>query len=137
MDKTKIIKSLNNALVQEHACAIRYMTHAEMVTGLSAESVSARLKEIAGDEWMHAQKLRERITALGGAPAVEVGEVQVAKDIDEILKVNIREEKDALVMYQEILKMIPKLELLRLYETIEDIIQDEEEHLEELSRLQG
>ena len=137
MDTTLIVKSLNSALVQEHACAIRYMTHAEMVTGLSAESVSARLQEIGGDEWGHAKKLRERITALGGTPSVEVGEVKTAKSIEEILNINIHEEKDAIVMYQEILKMIPKFQLMRLYETIEDIIQDEEEHLEELSRLKG
>ncbi len=137
MDTAKIIKALNHALVQEHACAVRYMTHAELVTGLSAESVSARLKEIGGDEWDHAQKLRSRITALGGTPAVEMSKVEIATETNKILDINIREEKDAIVMYQALLRLIPKLKLLRLYETIEDIIQDEEEHLEELTRLRG
>ena len=33
MDREKIAKSLNEALAQEHACNIRYNTHAAVITG--------------------------------------------------------------------------------------------------------
>jgi len=72
MDTKKIIEGLNRMLEQEHACAIRYATHAAVVTGPYAESVAARLKEIAGDEREHAGKLRARIAALGGTPSMQV-----------------------------------------------------------------
>ena len=68
MDDAKILQSLNRMLSQEHACAIRYATHAAIVAGPYSETVTARLKEIANDELLHAEKLRDRILALGGTP---------------------------------------------------------------------
>ena len=72
MDKDKMIKVLNDALAQEHACQIRYRTHAAVVSGPYAEAVESRLKEIAEDEKEHADTLRDRITALDGTPTMEV-----------------------------------------------------------------
>ena len=48
MMSDELIKMLNKMLAQEHACAIRYATHAAMVSGPYAETVAARLSEIAG-----------------------------------------------------------------------------------------
>lgn len=59
-----------------------------------------------------------------------------ATTLEEILRVNIEEEKKAIALYQEILDMIPREQRL-LYETIEHILEDEQEHLEELQRLQS
>src|SRR5210317_1147363 len=72
MDTKKVIEKLNGMLEQELACAIRYATHASVITGPYAETVAARLEEIGGDEIDHAKKLRERITALGGQPSMNV-----------------------------------------------------------------
>ena len=60
-------------LAKEHACAIRYATHAAMVTGPYVDPESPhRFQEIASDEIAHAGKLRERICALGGTPTMAV-----------------------------------------------------------------
>ena len=129
MDREKILKALNEALAQEHGCYVRYKTHAAVITGPYAEAVSTRLKEIAADESEHAEKLRDRITALGGEPTMETAkeELIAAVNLKQILAINLKEEAKAMVDRQE--------EVL-LYEVIEDIIEDEQEHREELSRLQ-
>ena len=54
MDREKVLGLLNEALAQEHACQIRYRTHAAVVCGPYAEAVEDRLKEIAEDEKEHA-----------------------------------------------------------------------------------
>ena len=64
LTNSQLIEGLNRVLEQEHACAIRYNTHAAMVRGPYAEAVAARLREIAHDEIRHAEMLRERIIAL-------------------------------------------------------------------------
>ena len=46
----------------------------------------------------------------------------------------MREEADAIRNYTEILEMIPENDVI-LYETMREIIEGEQEHLEELSRL--
>lgn len=136
-NKEKVLKMLNEALAQEHACQIRYLTHAAVLTGPYAEVVANQLKEIAEDEKTHAIQLRDRITALGGTPTMEVANKELihAKALKEILQVNINEEEGAIKLYRSILQAVGH-EGAILFETIEDILKDEQEHKEQLERLQ-
>jgi bacterioferritin len=137
MNSKSLIEQLNKMLEQEHACAIRYATHAACIAGPYAEAVATRLKEIAGDEILHAEALRNRIVTLGGKPSMGVSEkdLRPATNLKQILKVNIEEEKGAIAGYTKILEQIP-IDNVILHRTIEDIIRDEQEHLEELENLQ-
>ena len=135
LDKS-IIEKLNKILEQEHACAIRYATHAAVITGPASEAISARLHEIADDEISHAKKLRERILALGGKPSLQVSleDLKEAYTLEDILRINMREEADAIAAYTEVLKMVPETNVI-LYRTLQDLIADEQDHLEEISNL--
>lgn len=130
-----MIAALNKMLAQEHACAIRYATHAAVVKGDSSLAASARLSEIASDEVEHAAMLRREIVILGGKPTMKVtpSGLERAYTLREILHVNIAEEKAAITAYRSILfTIIPHT---NLFKTIESIIKDEEEHLHELIQL--
>ena len=133
----KILKMLNDALAQEHACQIRYQTHASVLTGPYAAAVASQLNEIAEDEKTHAIQLRDRITALGGTPTMDVANNELihAKGLKEILQVNIKEEEGAIKLYRSILDSVGH-EGAILFETIEEILKDEQEHKEQLERLQ-
>jgi bacterioferritin len=132
----KLIEALNRMLAQEHACAIRYATHAAIVSGPYSETVAARLKEISTDEILHAEKLRDRILALGGTPTMDVSsaDLKPATSLEEILAINIDEEADAIRSYTEILEGLSMSNVI-LFQTIQEIIRDEQEHLEELEAL--
>jgi len=134
----KLVKLLNEALAQEHACQIRYLTHAAVIAGPYGEAVAGRLKEIAGDEKEHAGKLRDRITALGGTPtmAVAQGDLIPATSLDEIIAVNLKEEEKVIKLYRSILRAAGA-EGEILFETIRAILVDEQEHREELQQLRG
>lgn len=134
MDIKEMIGLLNEALAQEHACIIRYLTHAAVVKGVFHEPVKARLTEIATDEQGHAGLLRDRIVGLGGIPTTEVREIKMATAIPEILAINMEEEKAAIAMYQSIQAKVPESEVL-LRETVEQLIRDEQEHLQELRQM--
>lgn len=136
MDNSKIVEALNRMLSQEHACAIRYATHAAVISGPYSETVAARLAEIGSDEVLHAQKLRDRILALGGVPTMDVRseDLKPASSLDEILSVNIEEEEQAIKSYAEILDSLPMTNAI-LFQTIQEILRDEQEHLEELDAL--
>lgn len=138
MDNQQLIDALNKMLAQEHACAIRYATHAAVVSGPYAETVAARLKEISTDEVSHAEMLRDRIVALGGEPTMDIskGDLKPAQDLAAILTVNIGEEKSAIASYSEILETVSESNAI-LYQTIQNILRDEQEHLEELENLQS
>ena len=124
---------LNDVVSQEHACQIRYLTHAAVITGPYAEAVAARLKEIAEDEKTHAAQLRDRITALAGTPTMEIATKDLipATTLKDILRVNIAEEEAAIKMYRSMLDSVGHDGTI-LYETIEDILKDEQEHEERI-----
>lgn len=136
IDNTALVGALNGMLAKEHSCAIRYATHAAVLTGPFGETLSRQLKEIASDEIDHAGRLRERVFALGGAPTMEVRPdmLKPSSTLAEMLDANIQEERSAVEEYTRILQMIPRMNVI-LYETVEDILRDEQEHLEKLLTL--
>jgi len=138
MDNPKLVDALNQMLAQEHACAIRYATHAAIIAGPYSETVSARLKEIGTDELLHAEKLRDRILALGGKPTMEVSAagLKPAATLEAILDVNIAEEQAAIRGYIGVLEGLSMSNVI-LFQTIQEIIRDEQEHLEELDALKN
>ncbi len=139
--KEELITMLNKALELEHAARIQYLAHAEIVKGLETDPIVARLKEIAGDEEEHEGLFRQCISILDGEPSMMLAETHAAKETGEILKVNLKGERDAIDYYKGIYEALKgaKGELKYEYEYIEHklrhIIQDEEEHVFELRTL--
>ena len=136
LDTAKLIRLMNEGLEMEYASQIQYLTQAAITRGPYAEGLMARFKEIAGDEMEHAEILRTRIAALGGAPTTKVGEIQVHKDSLQAVKINLKYEKDTVEFYRKLLNLIPHDEVI-LYEAIEHVLKDSQEHVEELGRLVG
>jgi len=132
----KLLALLNEGLEMEYASQIQYLTQAAITKGPYAEGLIARFKEIASDEAEHAEILRRRIVALGGVPTTKVGEIQIHKDSMQAIKINLKYEKDTVTFYRAILNQIPHDEVI-LYEAIEHVLQDSQEHVEELERLIG
>lgn len=142
--KQELVKLLNQALELEHAARIQYLAHAELIKGLNAESIIARLKEIASDEEKHEAKFRNLIGSyLGGEPSMAISSTHVAKETKGILEVNLKNEKEAIDFYKQIYKKVTdsKEKLQYEFETLEHeirhVITDEQEHVAELSLLLG
>jgi len=134
LDTKKLIAMMNAGLEMEYASQIQYLTQAAVTKGPYAEALMARFKEIASDEMEHAEILRNRIAALGGTPTIKVGEIKIHTDSLQAIKINLKYEKDTVEFYRKLLNLIPHDEVI-LYEAIEHILQDSQEHVEELERL--
>jgi len=141
MSKEKILQLLNHALELEHSAHIQYLGHAELIGGLEAEPIIARLKEIASDELKHQAKFRELIGLLGGVPSLKMAPAYPAKTMKEILVQNIKAEKEAIDTYKKILVELKKEKAnyydLLLEHEIRHIAMEEQEHLTELELLQN
>ena len=136
VDTKKILDLLNEGLEMEYASHIQYVTQAAITRGPYAEGLIARFEEIAADEAKHAKIIRRRIAALGGTPTTKVGEIQIHKDSLKAVELNLKYEKDTVEFYRKLLNLIPPDEPI-LYEAIEHILEDSQEHVEELERLVG
>ncbi len=142
--KNQLIKMLNQALELEHAARIQYLTHVELVKGLNADGIIERLKEIASDEAKHEGMFRNMIgNYLEAEPSMGISPTHKAKEITQILEVNLKDEKTAIDFYKTIYNKIveDKDALPYVFETLEHevrhIILDEQEHATELSVLLG
>ena len=136
VDTKKILDLLNEGLEMEYASHIQYVTQAAITRGPYAEGLIARFEEIAADEAQHAKISRQRIAALGGMPTTKVGEIQIHKDSLKAVELNLKYEKETVEFYRKLLNLIPPDEPI-LYEAIEHVLEDSQEHVEELERLAG
>ncbi len=137
--REELLSLLNKALELEHAAYVQYLSHAEMVDGLVAEPIIARLKETAGDEAKHQKEFRTLIgDYLGGVPSMGIAKTHKAGTIDEILKQNLANEKEAVDFYNTILSKIAEhkkdlpYEFWFLEHAVRHVIIDEQEHIAEL-----
>jgi bacterioferritin (cytochrome b1) len=142
MSKEKIIELLNHGLELEHAAFVQYMSHAEIVDGINAEQIIARLKEIANDEKGHQEKFRTLIGDLGGVPSVDFTPRHPANTIQQILEVNLKDEKNAVDTYRKILDELKNEKGQGYYDhllehEIRHILMEEQEHITELELLLG
>ena len=140
--KKDLIESFNQALELEHAAKLQYLSHAEIIRGLNAEPVIARLKEISGDEEKHAAKFRSIISMLGGVPSTGIAKTYHVKSVKEVIEVNLKAEKEAIDFYKKIIESLKnckeiKYEDFYILHELEHVIIDEMEHVQELKLLLG
>lgn len=135
-----IIKLLNGALATELICILRYKRHHFTAHGLASPAIAAELLVHAEEETGHADRLAQRIVQLGGEPDYSphgLEERSHAKyddstDLKEMLRANLVAERIAVEAYRQMIKLIgdkdPTTKRL-----LEEILQDEEEHADEIS----
>ena len=142
MTKQNILELLNHALELEHAAYAQYLSHAEIVDGINAEPIIAKLKEIANDEKGHQDKFRTLIGVLGGIPSMESAPTHTAKTIKQVLELNLADEKTAVDTYRNILNELKKEKGKGYYDhllehEVRHILTEEQEHITELELLLG
>jgi bacterioferritin (cytochrome b1) len=142
--KNELIEMMNEALKLEHAARIQYLSHVDLISGPNAEKIIERLQEIADDEKKHEDKFRSMIGSfLGGVSTMKMADTHEAKDLESVLKVNLKDEKDAIDFHKQIYSKIIEnknnlpYNFVTLEHELRHIIMDEEEHITELSLLLG
>jgi bacterioferritin (cytochrome b1) len=132
--KRDVAALLNEAIALEYAAAIQFQTWAAFAEGFDGEQLGAMLRAMAPGELGHAQQLLDRLWAIGERPTLEIGPTKFLTDTNEILDAAIAVEEQAMTHYRTLLSRITRKSML-LWETVEEILEDEEQELEKLRRL--
>ena len=134
-----IIKLLNDSLATELVCVLRYKRHHYMADGLSSPAIAAEFLVHAQEEQGHADRIAERITQLGGEPDFNPAtllqrshaDYNASNDLKEMIRANLIAERVAIEAYSQMVDLIgdkdPTTKRL-----VEQILNDEQEHAEEL-----
>ncbi|ODS31663.1 MAG: bacterioferritin [Candidatus Scalindua rubra] len=133
MDKEKIIEILNKVRVEELTAIMQYLQHHYRAKGINSPGVSEIFKKISITEMKHAYIVAERITALGGMPTTKIDKINVPEKLEDMIKENYEVEKVAIEDFKKCIKEVS--EDITTRRMLEDILADEEEHLDELGKL--
>ncbi len=132
-----IVDMLNEMLADEYSQYIEMVTQASLLTGEQALYLKEFFEKQAEGALIHAGKLRERIFFLGGKPTTHVGQVKVHNTPKEAITAGIADHQHLVQRYRKILSAVKRPDGDILYETIEEILEGEQEDLEIFERLAG
>ncbi|MEZ5543532.1 MAG: ferritin-like domain-containing protein [Pseudomonadota bacterium] len=97
----KVLGYLGRALSLELSAVQQYSTQARLVASWGLSDAAAGLRKEAQEELQHADRIIERMLALGAAPAgSQLRPVRLAPDLSALLLVNQQFEADVIRLYQ-------------------------------------
>ena len=141
-DREKVVALLNEALATELVCILRYKQHHFIARGIQSEPVAAEFAEHAAEEQVHADRIAQRITQLGGNPDFNpsglaersVSEYAEGSSLVQMIEENLVAERIAIDTYHEAIRFIGDKDTTTR-RMLEDILANEEEHATELADL--
>jgi bacterioferritin len=127
----QIIALLNNLLADELTAINQYMVHSEMCADWGYDKLHEMAEKRAIDEMKHAEKLIGRILFLEGMPIVSnLNKITIGSSVEKQHRSDIHAETDAVKAYNDGIKLCSELADNGTRELLEDILEDEEEHLD-------
>lgn len=141
-DRETVIRVLNEALATELVCVLRYKRHYFMATGIHANGAAAEFLQHSIEEQLHADRIAERITQLGGEPNFSPegmldrshSEYVEGKTLADMIREDLVAERIAVASYTEIARYLGDNDPTSR-NMIEEILAVEEEHAEDMRKL--
>jgi bacterioferritin len=127
----KIIETLNFLLADELTAISQYMVHSEMCANWGYEKLADVIEKRAIDEMKHAEKHIGRILFLEGTPVVSnLNKMHIGDSVENQLKDDWDAENGAIQAYNTAIKQAVDLGDNGTRELLEDVLEDEEEHID-------
>jgi bacterioferritin len=118
-------------LADELTAINEYMVHSEMCANWGFERLHKAAEKRAIDEMKHAEKLIGRILFLEGTPIVSnLKEIHIGADVAAQLKNDRSAEVGAIKAYNDAILQAAELGDNGTREMLEDILEDEEAHID-------
>ncbi len=133
----KLIKALNMLLADELTAINQYMVHSEMCNNWGYEKLHKHFEKRAIDEMKHAEKLISRIIFLEGTPVVsKLGDIKIGADVSKQLSNDLASELGAITAYNDTIILAGEVKDFATRELLENILLDEDRHVDEIEELQ-
>ncbi|WP_420883139.1 ferritin-like fold-containing protein [Tomitella gaofuii] len=146
LDIDRLIDLLNQVVATEIVCHLRYSQNAIVASGIDRAQVASEFAEHATEELQHGQRAAERINQLGGTPDMNPATLAERShtdyvatdptDLEQMLRENLVAERIVITTYQEIVRWIGDADPTTR-RVMESILEEEEEHADDLSDLLG
>jgi bacterioferritin len=133
-----LIDTLNDLRARELAVIMQYMRHHYQITGADGLPLADEFKSVAVTEMKHAEELAERIDFLGGDPTTKPAAFMSGqKTVAEMAGVDAVSETEAIDLYRAAIKEADEAGDVTTRKLLEDILGDEEDHLNTFNTMLG
>lgn len=127
----KVIDVLNFLLADELTAVSQYMVHSEMCANWGYDELAEKIEKRAIDEMKHAEKHIGRILFLEGLPVVSnLNKMHIAPKVEGMLTSDHAAEEGAIAAYNSAIKLCTEEADNGSREMLEDILADEEAHID-------
>ena len=129
--KEGIVDILNKILTEELTVINQYFLHAKMCKNWIYERLHHHVLDRSYGEMKDAQVVVDHILFLEGLPNMQrLGTVKIGETVPEQLKADLDKEKGMVKLMSEGVKHCTKVGDFSTRHMLEDMIQDEEEHID-------
>lgn len=135
MSHQAIIDHLNEILKHEWTGVAQYSQAGFIVEGVWREVYASKFLGDAKESFTHAQKVGDKIVALGGVPVATRNEIKQSRDLQEVLQFSLEFEAKAVEMYGQAIDMAEGNKALVIF--LEDILTEEQDGVDEYNKLLG
>lgn len=133
----ELIATLNSLLSDELSAVNQYMVHSEMSANWGYEKLHKYFEKRAIDEMKHAEVLIARILFLEGLPIVsKLHDIKIGSDAAKQLENDHLLEEGAIAAYNSAIVVAGEVRDFATREVLEDILEDEDRHIDEIEELQ-
>ena len=127
----KVIAMLNEVLKAELTAINQYFLHAEMMENWGYYKLAHHTKKESIEEMTHAEKLMERILYLDGTPNMsDYFKINIGQNVQQQLRNDLELEYDAVKRLNNFVPACRELKDDGSRELLEEILEDEEEHID-------
>lgn len=134
----KLIDTMNSLLADELTAINQYIVHAEMSEDWGYGKLHGHFEKRAIDEMKHAEKLIGRILFLEGIPIVtDLKKIHIGSDVPKQMENDRLAEVDAINAYNNAIVLAGEVKDFATRDLLEQILKDEDKHMDEIEELQA
>jgi bacterioferritin len=137
ISRERMIELLNEDLSREYQAVIAYTIYSQTIKGAAYNNIASELEVHASEELSHAILIARQIDYLGGTPTSVPKEVKISDKAEEMLQFDLENEKTTILNYRERIRQADAMDEFALGEILRKIIEQEQEHLLDLSDALG
>jgi bacterioferritin len=141
-EKTKIgrermVELLNEDLAREYQAIISYVIYSQTLKQAQYMEIAKELEAHAAEELAHAIQIANQIDYFNGTPTNKSAEVKMSDKAEEMLRFDLENERQTLINYRRRIRQADAMGEFALGEVLRKIIEQEQEHLQDLSDALG